>query len=250
MRVLSNSGRFRVASQQFKLFVLFAIAFCAAAQYFRIVASPDPSSFFVDIKRVYERRYSTIRIEEAGEFIARSGNSKDESKASSNPSICVGIATVQRDDAKYFNLLVGSPLEGLSDAERRDILLLPLIANIDPGAHYAFNESWLFDLTDEVLTYENVLKKDKARMRSQETPKGHEKKALFDYSYMLRKCLDSGTPYILMLEDDTIAADGWYRRTKTAVAEMKSCPEYPSSIYLRLFYNTRLQAWNSEFWPH
>jgi hypothetical protein len=45
-------------------------------------------------------------------------------------------------------------------------------------------------------------------MRSQETPKGHEKKALFDYSYMLRKCLDSGTPYILMLEDDTIAADG------------------------------------------
>jgi hypothetical protein len=109
MRVLSNSGRFRVASQQFKLFVLFAIAFCAAAQYFRIVASPDPSSFFVDIKRVYERRYSTIRIEEAGEFIARSGNSKDESKASSNPSICVGIATVQRDDAKYFNLLVSSP---------------------------------------------------------------------------------------------------------------------------------------------
>jgi hypothetical protein len=208
MRVLSNSGRFGVASQQFKLFVLFAIAFCAAAQYFRIVASPDPSSFFVDTKRVYERRYSTIRIEEAGEFIARLGNSKDESKASSNPSICVGIATVQRDDAKYFNLLVGFPLEGLSDAERRDILLLPFIANIDPRAHYVFNESWLFDLTDEVLTYENVLKKDKARMRSQETPKGHEKKALFDYSYMLRKCLDSGTPYILMLEDDTIAADG------------------------------------------
>jgi hypothetical protein len=251
MRVLSSSGRFGVASQQLKLLVLFVIAFCAAVQYFRIVASPDPSSFFVDIKRAYERRYSTIRIEEAGDFIARSrSSSKHRAKASSNPSICVGVATVQRDDAKYFDLLVGSLLKGLSDAERGDILLLPFIANIDPYTHYAFNESWLFDLTDEVLTYENVSKKDKARMRSQETPKGHEKKALFDYSYTLRKCLDSDAPYILMLEDDTIAADGWYRRTKTAVEEMESRPEYPSSIYLRLFYNTRLQGWNSEFWPH
>jgi hypothetical protein len=141
MRVLGAFNRSHIASQQCKLLVLFAIAFCAAVQYFRIVASPDPSSFFVDIKRAYERRYSSIRIEEAGDFIARSGNSKDESKASSNPSICVGIATVQRDDAKYFDLLVGSLLEGLSDAERRDIPILPFIANIVPHTHYAFNES-------------------------------------------------------------------------------------------------------------
>jgi hypothetical protein len=248
MRVLSGSSRSGVASQQFKLFVLFAIAFCAAVQYFRIVASPDPSSFFLDVKRAYQRRYSTIRIEEAADFIARS--TKEQAKASSDPSICVGIATVQRDDAKYFDLLVGSLLDGLSDAERRDILLLPFIANIDPHTHYAFNESWLFDLADEVLTYENVLKKDKARMRYQETPKGHEKKALFDYSYMLRKCLGSGAPYILMLEDDTIAANSWYRRTKAALMDMESRPELPSSIYLRLFYNTRIQGWNSEFWPH
>jgi hypothetical protein len=230
--------------------VLFAIAFCAAVQYFRIVTSSDPSSFFLDVKRAYQRRYSSIRIGEAGDFIARSRSSRDQAKASSNPSICVGTTTVQRDDAKYFDLLVGSLLEGLSDAERGDILLLPFVANIDPHTHYAFNESWLFDLADEVLTYENVSVKDKARMRSQETPRGHEKKALFDYSYMLRVCLDSGAPYILMLEDDTIAADGWYRRTKTALTDMESRPEYPSSIYLRLFYNTRLSGWNSEFWPH
>jgi hypothetical protein len=239
MRVLSSSGRSAVASQQLKLLVLFAIAFCAAVQYFRVVASPDPSSFFVDVKRAYERRYSTIRIEEAGDFITRSRSfTRHQAKASSNPSVCVGIATVQRDDAKYFDLLVGSLLEGLSNAERGDILLLPFIANIDPHTHYAFS------------TYENVSKKDKARMRSQETPKGHEKKALFDYSYILRKCLDSGAPYILMLEDDTIAADGWYPRMKTALTEMESRPEHSSSIYLRLFYNTRLQGWNSEFWPH
>lgn len=249
MRFLNNSGRSYIALPQFKLFVVFGIAFCAAVQYFRIVASVDPSSSFLDIKRAYQRQYSLVRIEEARDFIARSTNSKDRPKASSDASICIGIATVQRDDARYFDLLVGSLLDGLSDSERSDILLLPFIANITPYAHYAYNESWLFDLADEVLTYDNVSMRDKTRMRSQETPKGHKKKALFDYSYTLQRCLDSNAAYILMLEDDAIAADGWYPRTKAALADMESRREYPSSLYLRLFYNTRLQGWNSEFWP-
>lgn len=52
-----------------------------------------------------------------------------------------------------------------------------------------------------------------------------------------------------MLEDDVIAANGWYLRTKAALIEMEKQPEYANSIYLRLFYNTRIQGWNSEFWP-
>jgi hypothetical protein len=31
---------------------------------------------------------------------------------------------------------------------------------------------------------------------------------------------------------------------------MESRSDYTSSVYLRLFYNTRIQGWNSEFWPH
>jgi hypothetical protein len=54
-----------------------------------------------------------------------------------------------------------------------------------------------------------------------------------------------------MLEDDVVvAADGWYRRTKVALADMEGRSEYTDSIYLRLFYNTRIQGWNSEFWQH
>jgi len=238
-----------MASPQIKLFVVFAIVYCIALQYLRLVSSRDPSSLFLDIKRAYQRRYSWIRIEEASDFIATSGTDRNHIKASSDPSICVGIATVQRDDAEYFDLLVGSLLDGLSDAQRSDILLLPFIANIDPHKHYAYNESWLFNLSDEVVTYENVSARDKARMRSQETPKGHMKKALFDYSFMLRRCLESKAPYILMLEDDAIAAGGWYHRTKAALADLESRSEYTSSVYLRLFYNTRIQGWNSEFWP-
>jgi len=244
------SGRPYMASPQVKLFVVFAIVYCIVLQHLWLVSSQDPSSFFLDAKRAYQRRYSSTRIEEASDFIATSENDRDHSKAASDPSICIGIPTVQRDDAKYFHLLVGSLLDGLSDTERSDILLLPFIANIDPYIHYAYNSSWLFDLSDEVVTYENVSIWDKARMRSQETPKGHMKKALFDYSFMLRRCLDSQAPYILMLEDDVIAADGWYRRTKAALADLANRPDYASSIYLRLFYNTRIQGWNSEFWPH
>jgi GR25 family glycosyltransferase involved in LPS biosynthesis len=250
MKLLASSARPYTASPQIKLFVVFAVAYCIATQYLRVISSRDPSSFFYDAKRAYLRRYSLTRIEEASDFIAISGHDGDHVKASSDPSICVGIATVQRNDAEYFDLLVGSLLDGLSDAERSDILLLPFIANINPYKHYAYNETWLSNLSDEVITYENVSARDKARMRLQETPNGHMKKALFDYSFMLQKCLDSKAPYILMLEDDVIAADGWYRRTKAALTDMESRSEHTSSVYLRLFYNTRIQGWNSEFWPH
>lgn len=185
MKLLASSVRPCTASLQIKLFVVFAISYCIATQYLRAISSRDPSSFFFDAKRAYQRRYSLTRIEEASDFIATATKNGGHVKASSNPSICVGIATVQRNDAEYFDLLVGSLLDGLTDAERSDILLLPFIANIDPHTHYAFNTSWLPNLSDEVITYENVSAGDKARMRSQETPKGHMKKALFDYSFML-----------------------------------------------------------------
>jgi len=244
-------GRYRrhAASSQLKAFLVFAAVYCVAVQYFRVVSAPDPSSLFFNVRLAYQRRYTSFRINEAKEFISRSRNAAQQSKASSEPSICLAIATVQRNGTMYFDLLLGSLLDGLSNEERKDIIVLPFIANIDPHAHYAYNETWLHDLSDEVLTYDNVSIKDKARMRSQETPNGHNKKALFDYSYMLRRCFDSGAPHILMLEDDVIAADGWFRRMKSAVQELESMAEYQDSIYLRLFYNTRIQGWNSESWP-
>lgn len=253
MKILSSSERCHLGSPQARSFIAFAIVFCAALQYFHIVSAPDPSSFFFNVERGYQRRYSSIRIEEAESFIERSretttGNG-NRNKASPFPSICVGVATVQRDDARYFDLLVGSLLDGLSDTDRSDILLLPFIANINPSAHYAFNQMWLSDLSDEVLTYANVSAKDRARMRSWESPKGHKKKALFDYAYTLQSCFNSSAPYILMLEDDVIAADGWYPRTKAALEDLENQEKYANSIYLRLFYNTRLQGWNSELWP-
>lgn len=249
MKVLLRRRHHHSASSQLKAFLVFAAVYCIAVQYFRVVSAPDPSSLFFKIRIGYERRYTSVRINEATEFIAKSQSSNLELKASTDPSICLAIPTVQRNGIMYFDLLVGSLLDGLSNEEQTDIIVLPFIANIDPHAHHAYNQTWLHTLTDTVFTYENVSLIDKARMRSQESPDGHKNKALFDYSYMLRRCLETNAPYISMLEDDVIAADGWYRRTKAAVQEMENMAEYRSSLYLRLFYNTRIQGWNSESWP-
>lgn len=249
MKVLKSWVRPSSFSPQTKAFLIFAIAYCIAVQYFRIVSSSDPSSLFVDINRAYQRRYSTTRIEEATDFIANAWDTEEAIKAAPDPTFCVGIATVQRNDARYFKLLVGSLLDGLADSERRDILVLPFIANIDPETHLAYNEPWLHGLADKILSYNNVSASNAARMRTQESAKGHKKKALFDYSYTMQSCLDSGAPYILMLEDDVIAARGWYPRMKASLEELEGQPEYNESLYLRLFYNTRLQGWNKQFWP-
>lgn len=221
----------------------------AVLQYLRSIDASDPSSLFFNATRAYERRYSSVRITEADEYIARTPENATSWHASATPTFCIGIVTVQRNGADYFKTLVGSLLEGLSYHERSDLMLTPLIAHNDPYVHQAFNESWLQNLADRIITYEALPQRDKARLRYLETPEGHREKALYDYSYMLETCLNLSTPYMLLLEDDVLAADGWYQRLNAAVKDWQNQVEYDRSIYLRLFYNTRLQGWNSERWP-
>jgi hypothetical protein len=43
-------------------------------------------------------------------------------------------------------------------------------------------------------------------------------KALFDYTYLMEPCYDSGAPYMTLFEDDIIALDGWFHRTMNALS--------------------------------
>lgn len=238
----------RHSPQSFVL-LAFIIAFFLAVQYLRSIPAADPSSAFFDPVRAYERRYSLRRLKEAEEFVY-GANTETNGRASAEPSICVGIASVHRDGARYLSTLIGSLLHGLNEQERSDLVLMPFIANVDPQTHEEFNEPWLHNLADHVLTYESVPATKKTRLRGMQTPSGHREKALFDYSYTLDACLNSSTPYILMLEDDVLAAEGWFSRTKAALSVLEDRQEFHDSLYLRLFYNTRLHGWNSEFWPY
>ena len=119
---------------------------------------------------------------------------------------------------RYFRTALGSTLAGLTEEERRDVYLISFIVDVDPNEHLAYNESWLPLLSDKVLTYNDASEQDSARVhRLVETDLEFKRKPLFDYVYLLRTCYERGSPYIIMLEDDVVAADGWYYRTKKAL---------------------------------
>lgn len=236
-------------SAQKLFFLSFALTYLLIVQYLRVTDASDPSSLFFNATRAYERRYSAVRIREANGYMKQMSTESALPHAVKDPSICLGVLTVQRTDADYFTTLMGSLLHGLSDSERRDIDVTPFFADTNPYVHQAFNESWLHKFADRIVTYEELPPRDKAHLHALESPDGHREKGLYDYSYMLEQCLNTESPYVLVLEDDVLAVEGWYQRTKSAIADLEERPEYDRSIYLRLFYNTRLQGWNSESWP-
>lgn len=208
----------------------------------------DPSSVFFDPERAFERKYSLERESQAETWIYSIGkqSSSQYVKASQEPSLCVGIATVQREGANYFRRTVGSVLAGLTEKERKDIFLVSFFADVDPKVHQAYHESWVSVVSDQILTVpEDVLASVRELVHSDIY---FDHKPLYDYIYLLRNCYSRGAPYVVILEDDVIAADGWYYRTKTALEAWESKPDFAESLYLRLFYNERILGWNSEEW--
>lgn len=185
-------------------------------------SSRDPTSWFFDAETAYKPRYSVLRRQQSEAFlhhVVKSGSAQPKfDPHQSSDAICVGIATVARKNGEYFRTSMGSLLEGLSVQERKNIYLVPFFANSEPSVHPAYGETWLEELADQVLTYnqtdhdvyDHVLDMDNYDKEFKEKP-------LFDYVYLLNTCLSIGAPYIVMLEDDIVALDGWYHRTRNAI---------------------------------
>ena len=236
---------------------LIAITF-AGAYFFVILllshtSRRDPTSYFFDSQRAYERKYSAKRLKEAEDFIA-TADARNQSRWSSPnvPLLCIGVATVARRGDQYVSATIGSLIEGLSAEERRNIFLNILIAHTDPMKHPAFSHKWIHTLPDRVLEYKN----DSAifnQLREWEETGQYRNKTIYDYSYLLQNCYDTGAEYLAMIEDDTIAVRGGYQRAMDAVQRvemsMRSRPASAQWIYLRLFYSEDLLGWNSEDWP-
>ncbi|PYH51495.1 uncharacterized protein BO96DRAFT_438933 [Aspergillus niger CBS 101883] len=241
-----------------QLLLIFILFYGLAFNLARLTCWRDPTSAFFTEDQAYKPAYSTLRTEQANALI-RQANSNTiphhfQTKASSHPTMCVGIASVARKGVNYLQGAVGSVLEGLTAAEREDIHLIIFIAHSDPAEHPAYMEPWLHDLADKVLVYDPDVV-DIEHIRSLETPEAKKfarEKGLFDYTYLLKACGALNTSYTVMLEDDVVALDGWYHRTKQAldVAERKAEEEGVEQwLYLRLFYTELFLGWNSEEWP-
>ncbi|KAJ5921435.1 hypothetical protein N7466_009761 [Penicillium verhagenii] len=225
--------------------------------YIRSQSSRDPGSFFFRTSSAYDLSYSAVRLEQADAYIkaAETSDTKfNDLKASKNPEFCLGIATIARSGVRYFKSTVGTVLEGLSDSERANIHLIFFIAHTDPSQHPAYAEPWLHKLADQVLLY-NSSDVDIDHIKSLETDEAKlagREKALFDYSYLLQACEAVGAPYTIILEDDVVAQDGWYHRTRDALVSVETQMQEigaPKWLYLRLFYTEEFFGWNAEEWP-
>ncbi|RMZ75820.1 hypothetical protein DV737_g5126, partial [Chaetothyriales sp. CBS 132003] len=232
---------------------IFAIFYLFILWNLHFICARDPTSFFFDAGRAYEKEYSLKRIEEAERCLQDANRlGRPERSAGQVPKLCVGVATVARRGEQYVGLTVGSLLAGLSKTERQDVFLNLLIAHTMPSQHPAFAEKWVELLPDRLLQY----KDDAAtmeRIRKWETDGWYRNKTIYDYTYLLGNCYDTGAEYVAMLEDDTLAVEGWFPRAMAALegvdTNMRTRSRAEKWIYLRLFYADELLGWNSEAWP-
>ncbi|KAL2868994.1 uncharacterized protein BJX67DRAFT_371001 [Aspergillus lucknowensis] len=238
------------------LFLAFLALYLVLVFVARYKCARDPTSAFFQPATGYAPAYSTVRAAQAEQYIADADAGVGEAwrwKSSPDPSICVGVATVARKNVRYFKGMVGSVLEGLSERERADMHLILFIAHTDPSQHPAYGESWVHRVADRVLLYDNE-SVDIEHIRSLETDEARlaaREKALFDYTYLLKACAAVNASYVAMLEDDVLAMDGWYHRTRQALdsaEEQMGTKEEDKWLYLRLFYTEQFLGWNSEEW--
>lgn len=241
-RTLSRSNNFWILLCYFGWYL-------AMYHYCSYSYSRDPTSFFFDPSKGYKRVYSLQRQRQADEFIKVANFSTRVPNPHPSPSICLGIATVARPESQYIDRTIGSLLAGLTDDQRRSIHLAVFFAQTNPRQHPAYNEPWLKNLADECIEY-NVDKKEMARLHSLEENHQYWNKSMYDYEYLLGKCLETDAKWVMLVEDDVLAKEGWYNQAMDALEEIQKQTKNQEWLYLRLFYTEKLFGWNSEEWFH
>jgi hypothetical protein len=220
--------------------------------YYDYTSARDPTSYFFDKRRAYKRGYSDVRIQQADSFIDRVNNGAQVTKFDTRtPQLCVGVATVARRNGQYVSTTVGSLIEGLTDAERKSIFLNVLIAHTDPNKHPNASDNWMQMLPDRVLHYDPS-SPDFDMIISWEKGGWYRNKTIYDYTYLLRNCYETQADYVLMIEDDTLAARDWHAGTVKSLQTISATMQartHSRWAYLRLFYVEDLLGWNSEEWP-
>ena len=167
--------------------------------------------------------------------------------------MCIGIPTVARDGPEqYVRSTVGSLLVGLNAAERNEIYLTVLIAHTLPHIHPISHEQWFESAVDNVLYYNMSQQQQTNIITSWEKDKAFAKKGLYDYIYTLQHCTETGAQWVTMIEDDTLAAEGWYPRAIHALERADYYHQggsYNDWLYLRLFFTEEFLGWNMEELP-
>jgi GR25 family glycosyltransferase involved in LPS biosynthesis len=230
----------------FSLCCFIAVLYCRSAGY------RDPTSIFFDSQLAYDQQYSAHRAKEANEYIAASGQSEQAGPVIWPPLICVGVPTVARRRDQYVQTTVGSLLVGLEDDERKLMFLNLFIAHLNSVEHPIFSEVWPHTLPDRLLQYPTSAAEYR-QILAWEEEGWYRNKSIYDFTYLLNDCFETGAEYVAIIEDDTLATDGWLKRLldalNTVEDKMETLYTGQKWMYLRLFYTEELLGWNSEEWP-
>lgn len=241
-------GRFSISTTGLIVCTLSALYFLSF-RYYQGASYRDPSSYFFDASRAYEKSYSSHRIIESEKYLSATGSIKPPARLpGEKPKICIGMVTVRRRGDQYVGLTVASLLEGLSESERKSVFLNLLVGNSDPVEHPIYSEKWAETLPDRLLTYSND-DPDFEQIQKWEEGGWYRNKTIYDYTHVMRNCYETGAEYVAMVEDDTLAVKGWLPSALQALATVQERSAGRDWIYLRLFYADDLLGWNSEEWP-
>ncbi|KAL3454648.1 hypothetical protein BJX65DRAFT_5239 [Aspergillus insuetus] len=249
-----------ISRKQRHFLISFAVFYVFLFIVYRFRSARDPGSYFFRPEEGYRPGYSIRRIDESLEYLRPYNQSfsdpahpaRNFTSASDDASICVGIVTVKRPLQQNIDTTVASIIDNLSEQERSTLSIHVLFALTSPAEHPDYNQPWLPNVVDRVLTYEQ-LDAPISTIRSLEEKKDVKRKSIIDYQLSLKSCYeDSNAPWIMMLEDDIVAQRGWYNRTLQSLETIKSWRNSGSIknwLYVRLFYTEKFLGWNSEDWP-
>jgi hypothetical protein len=235
----------------FVIILILSLRYCAKNFY------RDPGSFFYKPDLAFERRYSGWRHGESVRWLDQNAHYNFAFvHAAPKPSVCAALVTVKRSGEQYVDATIGSLTVDLLPVERKDLYLSLLVANTDPKVHPTWHRGWLHMLVDEAWGW----KKEDAQWEVVERMEREERfleKSLLDYVKALQRCYDHGAPYVVTIEDDVIAAEGWFAKMINGMrqAEEKARVKGHEIAYMRLFNQERSTGWenqdvggNHEFW--
>ncbi|KAI4190426.1 MAG: hypothetical protein L6R41_000806 [Letrouitia leprolyta] len=234
-------------STNFWIILCYSVSYLAVFQYCRHAYNRDPTSFFFGLKKGYEKVYSLSREQQADAFVGATNRTTDAPPSQLNAEVCLGIATIARSKDQYIRRAVGSLLEGLTDTQRASIHLAVFFAQTDPHLHPVYHEPWLKNVANEIVHYD-ANKEEIARLRILEETHQFWTKSMYDYEYLLKVCLNTGAQWIMIVEDDVLAKEGWYNEAMRALDDIRVRMNDHEWLYLRLFYTEKLFGWNSEEW--
>lgn len=257
-----------------------AVLWLLAFTYGKVFLWRDPHSAYFSSESVYDLDYSATRQQQARDFIAQvnrealaneaddvankieggmgtgsvPAKKKQRQKTGDTPALCAAFVTVRRDnDAArlYMADALGSMLAGLDVRERAALNVSLLFGNMDPARHPDWDAPWVRALADSAAGYSGLTDLQRAGLTKAEEARDLQLKGVFDYLYVLERCLEeTSAPFIAVFEDDVVFAADWMARTMRGlqylVRDYKPAEGAKDWLYLRLFYTETHLGWLTE----